>query len=206
MSNSLRCHHLPHTRLHWSSLFPWVCSNSSPLSQWCHPIIPSSVTSFSSCPQSFPGSGSFPMKQLFASGGQCIGASASASALPMSIQSWSPCLPRDSQESSPVPQIKSISSSVLSLTYGPLSHPYMTTGKTIALTIWTFFGKEMPLLCHSFSSKEQVSFNFMAAVSVHRDFRAQGNEVCYSFHFFPIFLLRSGGTRPHDLCFLNVEL
>ena len=64
-----------------------------------------------------------------------------------------------------------------------LSHPYMTTGKTIAFTIWTFVGKEMPLLCHSFSSKEQVSFNFMTAVSVHRGFRAQGNEML----LFPLF-------------------
>ena len=176
MSNSLRCHELPHTRLHWLSLFPWVCSNSSPLSQWCHPTIPSPLTPFFSCPQSFPGSGSFPMKQLFASG---VGASALASAIPMSIQSWSSCRPRYSQESSPVPQIKSISSSVLSLTYSPLSHPYMTTGKTIALTIWTFFGKEMPLLCHSFSSKEQVSFNFMAAVTICSDFGAQEKKVCH---------------------------
>ena len=69
---------------------PRVCSNSRPLSWWCHPIMSSSVTLFSYCPQSFPASGSFPMSQLFASSGQCIGASASASVLPMNIQDWSP--------------------------------------------------------------------------------------------------------------------
>ena len=68
--------------------YPSVCSNSCPLSQWCHPTISSSVAHFSPCPQSFPASGFFPVSQQFASGGQSIGASASV--LPMSIQSWFP--------------------------------------------------------------------------------------------------------------------
>ena len=72
------------------SLSPRVFSNSCPLSQWCHIPIPSSVVPFSSCPQSFPPSGSFPISQLFASSGQSIGASASASVLPMNIQGWFP--------------------------------------------------------------------------------------------------------------------
>ena len=67
---------------------PRVHPTSCPLSRWCHPTISSSVVPFSSCPQSFPASGSFPMTQLFASGGQSIGGSASASVLPMNIQSW----------------------------------------------------------------------------------------------------------------------
>ena len=67
-----------------------VCSNSCPLSWWCHPTISSSVVPFSSCPQSFPAAGSFQMRQLFASGGQRTGVSASASALPMNIQGWFP--------------------------------------------------------------------------------------------------------------------
>ena len=95
------------------SILPGTCSNSCPLNRWCHPAISSSVTLFSSCLQSFPASGSFQMSQLFTSGGQSIGASASASALPMNIQDWfplgwlvgSPCSPRDSQESSPTPQL-----------------------------------------------------------------------------------------------------
>ena len=70
--------------------FPGVCSNSCPLSQWCHPTISSSAAPFSFCLQSFPASGYFPVNQLFTSGGQSIGASASESALPMNIQGWFP--------------------------------------------------------------------------------------------------------------------
>ena len=77
--DSLQPHGLQHTRLPCHSLFPRVCSNWCPLSWWCHPTISSSVTLFSSCPQSFPVSGSFPMSWLFTSGGQNIGASPSAS-------------------------------------------------------------------------------------------------------------------------------
>ena len=81
---------LQHTRLPCPSLSSGVCSNSCPLSQWCHPTISSSVTPFSSCPQSFPALGSFTMSQLFASGGQSIGASASVSILPMNTDGWFP--------------------------------------------------------------------------------------------------------------------
>ena len=90
MSDSLRPHGLQHTRLPCPSLPPRVCSNSSPLSRWCHPTISSFVTPFSSCPQSFPASGSFQMSPFFASGGQSIGASASALVLPVNIQGWFP--------------------------------------------------------------------------------------------------------------------
>ena len=90
LSNSLWPHELQHTRPPCSSPTPRVYPNSYPLNWWCHPTISSSVIPFSSCPQSFPGSGSFQMSQLFASGGQSIGASASASVLPMNIQDWSP--------------------------------------------------------------------------------------------------------------------
>jgi len=72
------------------SFSPRVCSHSCPLSWWCHPTISSSVAHFSSCPQSFPASGSFPVSWLFASGGQSIRASTSASVLPMNIQGWFP--------------------------------------------------------------------------------------------------------------------
>ena len=81
-------HQLQHSWLPCPSLSPTVCSNSCPLSWWCHPTISSSVTLFSSCPQSFPLSGSYAMNQFFTSGGQSIGASASVSVLPMSIQGW----------------------------------------------------------------------------------------------------------------------
>ena len=101
---------------------PRIHSNSCPSSRWCHPAISSSVIPPSSCPQSLQASGSFPMSQLFAWGGQSAGVSASASFLPMNTQGWSPlgwtdwtrCSPRDSQESSPTPQFKSINSSALS--------------------------------------------------------------------------------------------
>ena len=81
---------LQHARLPCPSPSPGVCSNSCPLSRWCHPIISSSVAPFSSCPQPFPASEAFPMSRLFASGGQVIGASASAAVLPVKIQGWFP--------------------------------------------------------------------------------------------------------------------
>ena len=84
-SNSLPPHGLQHTRLPCPSPSPGDCSNSCALSRRCHPTISSSVTSFSSCPQSLPESGSFSMSQLFASGGESIGASASASVFPINI-------------------------------------------------------------------------------------------------------------------------
>ena len=90
MSDSFWPHGLQHTRLPCPSPSPGVCSNSCPLSHWCHPTTSSSVTPFSSCPQSYPASGSFPMSQLFISGGQSTGASASASVLPVNIRGWFP--------------------------------------------------------------------------------------------------------------------
>ena len=88
MSNSLQPHGLQHDRLPCPSPTPGAYSNSCPFSWWCHPIISSSVIPFSSHLQSFPASGSFPMSQFLISGGQSIGVSASASALPMNIQDW----------------------------------------------------------------------------------------------------------------------
>ena len=110
---------------------PEFTQNSCPLSQWCHPAISSSVVPFSSCPQSLPESGSFPMSQLFTSGGQSTGVSALASVLPMNTQVWSPlgwtgCTSlqsKDCQESSPTPQFKSINSLVLSFLHSPTLTP-----------------------------------------------------------------------------------
>ena len=103
---TLQYHELQHARLPCPPPSPQVCSNSCPLSWWCHPTISSFVTPFSSCPQSFPASESFPVSPPFSSGSQSI--EASASVLPMKIQGWflldwliwSPCSPRDSWESS----------------------------------------------------------------------------------------------------------
>ena len=90
VSDSLRPREKKLTRPPCPSSTPRVYSNSCPSSQWCHPAISSSVVPFSSCPQSLPASGSFPMSQLFAWGGQSIRASASVSVLPMNTQDWSP--------------------------------------------------------------------------------------------------------------------
>ena len=90
MSDSLRPHELHHTRPPCPSPTPGVHPNPCPLSQWCHPTISSSAVPFSSCPQSFPASGSFAVSQLFTSGSQSIGVSASTSGLPMNTQDWSP--------------------------------------------------------------------------------------------------------------------
>ena len=90
MSHSLWTHEPQHARPSCSSPTPGVHPNPCPLRWWCHPTILSSVIPFSSCPQSFPASGSFPMSQLFAWGGQSIEVSASTSVLPMNTQDWSP--------------------------------------------------------------------------------------------------------------------
>ena len=87
---TLRPHELQHARHPCPSPTPGVHSNSCPLSRWHHPAISSSVVPFSSCPQSLPASATFPVSQLFTSGGQSIGVSASASVLPMNTQDWSP--------------------------------------------------------------------------------------------------------------------
>ena len=116
-SNSLWPHGLQHARPPCPLPTPRVYSNSSLLSQWCHPIISSSVVPFFSCLQSFAASGSSSRSQFFTSGGQSIGASASV--LPIHIQDWSPFTPRNSQESSPISQFKSIRSLVLRFPYSP---------------------------------------------------------------------------------------
>ena len=90
MSDSLQPHEPQHARPPCPSLILGVYPNPFPLSWWCHPTTSSSIVPFSSCPQSFPASGSFPMSQLFALGGQSIGLSASTWVLPMNTQDWSP--------------------------------------------------------------------------------------------------------------------
>ena len=125
MSDSLWRRALQHPSLPCPLLSPWVCSKSCPLSQWCCPTVSSSGIPFSFCPQSFRASGSFPVSQLFTSGGQSIEVSASGSSFQWIFRVnfvddwlvWFPCCPRDSQESFPAPQFKSIISSVLSLLY-----------------------------------------------------------------------------------------
>jgi len=124
-----------------------VCSNSCALSWWCHPTISSSVIPFSSCRQSFPASGSFPVSQLFPSGGHSIGASFSASVLPMNIQGWFPLgfdwfdLLAIQGTLKSLLQHHSLKALILQCSaffMAQLSHPYMTTGKTIALTVHVY--------------------------------------------------------------------
>ena len=129
MSDSLRPQGLKHTRPPCLSPTPGIYSNSCPLSQWCHPTISPSVIPFSSCLHSFPASGSFQMSQFFTSGGQRIGVfsfsispSSEYSGLISFRMDWLDLLescPRDSQESSPTPQFKSINSLALSSLYSP---------------------------------------------------------------------------------------
>ena len=150
VSDSLRPHGLQHTRLSCPSPTPRACLNSCPFSQWCHPTISSSVIPFSSHLQSFPESGSFPKSQLFASSGQSIGVSASASVLPMNIQGWFPLgwtgwiSLQSTGLSKSLFQHHSSKASILQCSaffIVQFSHPYMTTRKTIALTRQTLVAK-----------------------------------------------------------------
>ena len=142
-------HGLQHARLPCPSPSPGVCSNSCPLSWWCHPTTSSSVTPFFSCPQSFPTSGSFPMNQLFPSCGQNIGVSALASVLSMSVWGWFPLvligwISLLSKGLSRVLQHHISKASILwcsAFFMVQFSHLFMTTGKTRALTTLTFVGK-----------------------------------------------------------------
>ena len=149
MSNSLWPNGLQHARHPCPSPTPKACSNSCPSSWWCHPTISSSVIPFSSCLQSFPASGSFPVSQFFTSGGPSIGVSASASVLPMNIQDWSPLgltgwTFLQSKRLKSLFQHHSSKASILQHSgffIVQLSHPYMTTRKTIALTKWPLLAK-----------------------------------------------------------------
>ena len=143
VSNSLRPHESQHARPPHPSPTPWVHPNSCASSQWCHPAISSSVVPFSSCPQSLPPSGSFPMCQLFAWSGQHIGVSASASVLPMNTHDW--CFQGTHKS---LLQHHSSKASIFQCSAFftvQLLHPYMTTGKTIALTRQTFVDKVISL-------------------------------------------------------------
>ena len=160
MSDSLQPHGLQNARLPCPSLSPGVYSKSGPLSQWCYPIILSTVAPFSSCLQSCTASRCFPMSQLFASGGQSIGASASASVLPMNTQEWYALgwtgwislLSMGLSKS--LLQHHSLKASILQCSaffIVQLSHPFMTTRKTIALTRWIFVDKVMSLIFNMLS-------------------------------------------------------
>ena len=160
VSDSLWPHGQQNAKFACPSQIAEACSNSCPSSHWCHPTISSSVVCFSSHFQSFPASGYFPVSQLFKSGGQRIRTSDTTSVLPMNIQGWFPLgltglifLAVQGTLKS-LPQHHISKASILqcsSFFMVQLSHPYMTTGKTIALTIWTFIGDVISLLFNMLS-------------------------------------------------------
>ena len=160
MSNSLQPHGLQHARLPCPSPPPEACSNSCPSSRWCHPAITSSVIPFSSCLQSFPAPGSFPMSQFFTSGGQRIGVYFSFSISPSNEYSglisfrtdWLDLIVQMTLKS--LLQYHNSKASVLrhlAFLIVQFSHLYMTTGKTVALIRQTFVGKVMSLIFNMLS-------------------------------------------------------
>ena len=158
MSDSLRPPELQHARPPCPSPIPRVHTNSRPSQQY-HPAISSSVVLFSSCPQSLPASESFPVSQLFTWGGQSTGVSALASFLPKKPQGWSPSewlyLLAVQETLKSLLQHHSSKASILqhsAFFTVQLSHPYMTTGKTVALTRRTLVGKVMSLLLNILST------------------------------------------------------
>ena len=171
VSNSLWPHVLQHTRPPCPSPIPRVCPNSCPLSRWWHPTISSPVVPFSSCLQSFPALGSFQMSQFFESGGQSTGVSASAWVLPKNIQDWLPLgwtgwISLLSKRLLSLLQHNSSKTSILrhsAFFIVQHSHPYITTGKTTALTRWTFVGKVMSLL---FNMLSRLVITFFQGASV----------------------------------------
>ena len=207
---TLRPHESQHARPPCPSPTLRVYSNSCPSSRWCHPAISSSVVPFSSCPQSLPASGSFPVSQLFASGDQSTGISASASVLPMNTQDWSLWWTGwISLQSNGLSRVFSNTTVQKHQFFGTQlsSHLYMTTGKTIALTRWTFVGKVMSLLFNMLSRlviiflpRSTYLLISWLQITIFSDFGAPQNKVS---HCFPIYLLWSDGTRCHDLSFLN---
>ena len=180
--------------------------------------ISSSVTPFSSCLQS---SRSFPIIQLFASGGQNIGDSVSASVFPMNIQG---CFPLG------LTSLISLLSKRLSRVFSSttiwkhqiccstffvvqLSYPYMADGKTTALTVWTFDGKVIFLLFNTLSRfiitflpKSKCLFDFMTTVTIYSGFEAQEKKLCHCFHFFPFYLPWSDGTGYQDISFFFFDV
>ena len=222
MSDSLWPHELQHVRPPCPSQTPRVYSNTCPSSQWCHPAISSSVVPFSSCPQSLPASGSFPMSQLFAWGGQSIG-SFSFSISPSNEYPGLICFRMDWLDlfavQGPLKSLLQHHSSKASILQHSafftvqFSHPYMTTGKIIALTRWTFVGKVMSLLFNMLSRlvitflprNNQLFISWLQSPSA-VILEPPKNKVWHCFHCFPIYFLWSDGTRCHDLSLLSVEL
>ena len=218
MSDSLRPHEPQHARPPCPSPTPGVHSDSRPSSQRCHPTISSSVIPFSSCLQSFPASGSFQMSQVFTSGDQSIGVSASASVLPMNIQGWFP-LGLTGWISL---QFKGLSRVFSNTTvqnhqfFGFLHSPTLTAihdyWKNHSLGRRSFVGKVMSLLFNMLSRlvitflprSKLLLISWLQSTSA-VILEPPQNKVSHCFHCFPIYLTWSDGMRCHDISFLNVE-
>ena len=222
MYDSLQPHGLQHARLPRPLLSASVCSNSCPLNQWCHPNSSSSIPHFSSCPQSFPASGSFPVSQLFTSGSQNFGASASASVLPMNIQGWFPLgltglISLFSKETNLSRVFCSTSiwkhqvySAQSSLWLNSHIHIWLLE-KTIALTTQIFVVKVMSLIFNTLSrfliaflprSKHLLILWLSHCPHWFSRWRIWN---WYCFHFSPIYLPWHNRARFRDRSFLNVE-
>ena len=221
MSDSLWSYWLQRARLLCPPLSPKVCSTSCPLSWWCYLIVSSSVISFSSHLQSFSASGSFPRSQLFASGGQSIGASASASVLPMNIQNWFPLgwtgwISLQSKGLSRVfsnttaqkhqffgTQLSLWSNSHIHIHDSWKNHSFDYTD--LVSKVRSLLFNMLSRLVIAFLPRSQPLFNFMFAITICSDFGALQNKASHCFYSFPIYLPWSDATRYHDLSFLNVE-
>ena len=207
MSDSLWPHGLQHARLSCPSSSPRACSNSCPLSRWCHPTISSSVVPFSSWLQSFPASGSFLTSRLFdirlpKYWSFSISPSNECSGLISFRIDWFDLLAVQGTFKS-LFQHHSLKESILQRSaffIVQLSHLFVTTGKTIALTRQTFVSKVMSLLFNILSRFVIVFLPrskrlLISAVTIRRDFGAQENKVRHSFPCFPIYLPWSDGTE-----------
>ena len=219
VSNSLRPHGLQHARLPCPLQLPELAQISV---HWVGDAIqPSSVIPFSSCLQSFPASGSFLSSQIFASGDQTIGASASASVRPVNIQDWCPLgwtgwISLQAKRLSSLLQHHSSKASILrhsAFFMVQFSHSYVTTEKTIALYIEIFVGKVTSLLFNTLSRlviaflprRKRLLISWLQSPSA-VILEPQKNKIWHCFYSLPIYLPWSDGTRCYDLCFLNVEL
>ena len=215
MSDSLWPRGLQQARLSYPSPTPRACLNSCPLSWWCHPTISSSVVPVSSCLQSFLAPGSF---QFFASGGKGIGVQIQHQSFQWIFRTdtfridWLDLLAVQGTLNSLL-QHHSSNASILqhsAFFMVQLSHPYMISRKTTALTIQTFVGKVMSLLFNTLSRfviaflprSKCLLISWLQSPS---GVILKPKKVCHCFHFSPIYLPWSDGTGYHDLSFLNVE-
>ena len=213
MSDSLWSHELQHARLPCPSPSPWACSSSCPLCQWWHPTISSSVATFLSCPESFPASRSFPMSQLFASGGQIIGGSASF--LPINIH-WFPfgligwiCL-----QSKGLSRVFSRTTVQMHQSFG--GQPTYSPAPTYIHDCWKNYSLDYVdicwqslcflICCLGFSYIFFPKSNCLLILWPQSPSAVilEENKICHCFYFVPISLPWSNRARCHDPSFLNV--